>query len=106
MVLIAGLGTHLVVSLLYGMLFGAIVGPRMRGIAAIVAGLVYATVIWAVMTWWVMPAVNPVMVARVGALPVWWWWTLHAIYGVVLALTPAFLHAPAPRSDEERLAAA
>lgn len=85
-----GVITHLVVASGWGLLFGLVAGRQRSVGGALVAGIVYGTVVWAIMTWLIMPWINPTMSARVEVLPGWWWWTLHAIFGVVLASTPFF----------------
>lgn len=92
----AGLLIHFVVSGLLGAAFGMLIGwqpPGFRdqpvGDRALVSGLAYGVLVWAVMTWIVLPFVNPTMKLRVESFPVWWF-LLHMIYGSTLLLAPVF----------------
>lgn len=106
----AGLLSHMMMSVLFGILFGAAVGRDISVGGSFAAGLVYGIVIWAVMTWIVLPFANEVMLERVTLMP-WWWFGYHLIFGGMLLLTPPLVKAfaesrpsdrePAPRSEGE-----
>lgn len=83
----AGVFTHLVVSALWGVGF-AWMSRFVHALApAIFFGILYATGIWAVMTFGILPAINTTMYDRVMVNP-WWWFLLHWIYGAFLMFTP------------------
>jgi hypothetical protein len=86
-VLAAGLVFHLVISAFFGLLFAALtVRPKSTPVAFF-GGLAYGIGIWALMTFLVLPFVNPVMAQRV-ALMFTPWLLAHAVYGGLLVLTP------------------
>jgi len=83
-----GLIIHLVVSAFFGVVFALLTqtniaqrGPLIRG------GLVFAIVIWAIMTFLFLPAVNPTMSSRVALQPTGWF-IEHIVFGVVLSFLP------------------
>lgn len=47
--------------------------------------MLWSDVVWVVMTPGILPLLNPTMAARVAIEP-YWWWMLHIIYGVSLAI--------------------
>lgn len=100
-VVVAGVLTHLVVSAIYGMIFGLFVGRKTLVGSAFVSGLVYGVVIWAFMTWVILPLVNEVMLERVELQP-WWWFAYHLVYGGLLLLTPPLAEAMTPRAERHR----
>jgi len=82
-----GILTHLAVSMVLGVLFAA-VGPRRGGPAvALVSGLAFATLVWAVFTWVLLPLVDPVMYERVRLFPSAWF-LLHLLFGALLTPAP------------------
>jgi hypothetical protein len=81
-----GFLVHIAASVVWGILFAAIL-PRDASVgAALVAGLVYGLIVMLVMTYLVLPVVNPVMrEAVVGTTP---FVMEHLIYGASLAIVP------------------
>jgi hypothetical protein len=90
-VLIAGLATHLGTSAFGGVVFAALPSSRKSATVALLSGLVWGVVVWAILSIAVMPWLNPTMYAgTVGREPVWWF-VLHLIYGGMLAITPGLV---------------
>lgn len=89
--------THFGNSIAWGIVFGLLMSRPSRrpnvGVT-VVAGFIWGMVVWVVMTWLTLPGIDPTMAARVAVQPVWWWWVLHAIYGVVLGAALAVMGAP------------
>lgn len=92
---ILGLAVHMMVALVFGLVFASIVrGFRVHGVMALVAGIVFGLVVFAVMSLVVLPAVAdlfgggqpisdmPEMVGY-GSFAV-----EHALFGLVLGLWP------------------
>lgn len=79
-----GVATHFGNSIAWGIVFGLLMSRCRNPVLTLVAGFVWAMVVYLVMTWVALPWINQTMAARVAVQPVWWWWLLHAIYGVVL----------------------
>jgi hypothetical protein len=85
---VLGLIAHVVMSLLVGGIFGALISSdSSRGVIVGLA-LAYSILIWAAMTFLALPLINEVMLERVLLTPVWWF-VLHLIYGLVLGLVVA-----------------
>ena len=90
-VLVAGLATHLGTSGFGGVVFAALPSSRKSATVALLSGLVWGVVVWAILSIAVMPWLNPTMYAgTVGREPVWWF-VLHLIYGGMLAITPGLV---------------
>lgn len=90
-VLMAGLIMHMMASVIFGLIFAAIVGAAGPAMA-FGAGIVYGIVIWAGMTYIGLPIADPTMQARVVMMggP---WFVEHLIFGGMLFLTPLLAHA-------------
>lgn len=102
-VLIVGMVTHLGNSAFWGAIFAAL-PPRRKSVpAALVGGLVWGVVVWALMSFAVMPRLNPTMYARTVAMEGGWWYILHLIYGGMLVVTPGLMRRV---SDRRHTAAA
>lgn len=87
-VILVGMVTHLAVAAFWGFLFGLFIGGRNSVGGAILYGLIYGVVVWAVMSWIAQPIFNPDMQVRtVGAIP-GWWFIYHLVYGGLLCFTP------------------
>jgi hypothetical protein len=84
-----GLVLHLVVSAAWGVMFASAFRRDAAPGFALFAGLLYSVVVLVIMTFVVVPLVNPVLWARIpmisGA-----WLVAHMLYGVGLAALPAF----------------
>jgi hypothetical protein len=90
-VLIAGLATHLGTSAFGGVVFAALPSGRKSATVALLSGLIWGVVVWAILSIAVMPWLNPTMYSEiVGKEPVWWF-LLHLIYGGMLAVTPGLV---------------
>ncbi len=94
-VITAGLALHLIASMIFGLIFGVLVGRRMHAGVAFVWGLIYGIVVWALMTFIGLPSIDPTMRARVAMMPISWFIN-HLVFGGMLFLTPllsrAFAH--------------
>jgi hypothetical protein len=101
-VVLRGLFLHLAVAIAWGLGFAWSSSPRTRGGGALLMSLLYALGVLLVMTWLVLPAVNPTLNARLPILLVDWI-AAHALYGVALAMTPWLLRtlAAAPQPEDE-----
>lgn len=90
-VLIVGLVTHLGNSAFWGALFAALPPPRKSAFAALLGGLVWGVVVWAIMSFTVMPWLNPTMHAGTVRMGGGWWFIFHLIYGGMLVVTPGLV---------------
>jgi len=106
--LIGGFGTafvgwslHLGVAVLLGIIFAWLASNIRSKKAAAFAGVLFAIGVWAVMTFAVVPAADPVLRSRVAMwMGTWFWW--HLIFGAMLFMTPAFERSLAGRRSWER----
>jgi hypothetical protein len=90
-VLIVGLLTHLGTSALWGGIFAAL-SPRRKSVpVALVEGLFWGVVVWAVTSFAVMSWINPTMYAGTVEKDGVWWFILHLIYGAALVVTLGFV---------------
>jgi hypothetical protein len=85
---VLGLIAHVVMSLLLGGVFGALISSDSSRAAIVGLALAYSILVWASMTFLALPLINEVMLERVLLAPVWWF-VLHLIYGLVLGLVVA-----------------
>ena len=81
---------HLGFSILLGVLFALFVSRRTSTIAALFAGIAVGIAIWVAMDLYVLPFTNSTMAARVALMPLAYF-IAHLLYGVGLAMTPAFI---------------
>jgi hypothetical protein len=90
-----GAGIHMMNSMVLGVVFGALARlARLRGLLAVIAGMVFALVVMLVMEWAVQPATE----ALFGGAPFttqipetigWGTWTVsHLMFGAVVGLWP------------------
>jgi hypothetical protein len=108
---ITGLLTHFLWSAILGGIFGSLIN-RTTGLAeAIGGGLLFSVATWAVMTFAVLPWVNPTLSDRVALTP-YWWFAYHLVWGATLScaapLQRAFLrseHVPYPGFERTKKAA-
>ena len=84
-----GLATHLAVSMMLGIVFAALTRRDAPLLATLASGLFFSTLVWFVMTWIVLPLVDPVMYQRIRWTPEAWY-LLHLAWGSGLVLEPAF----------------
>ncbi len=87
-VALAGLVLHVIVSLVFGVIFAVLI---IRAAPAIGpswgSAILYGAVTWALMTFVVLPVVDPLMRSTVATMPLAWF-AAHILYGVGLAYTP------------------
>lgn len=91
-----GLIVHLVVSAILGIVFAFLVNPETSGGYAFFGGLVFALVIWAAMTYLILPGANPVLLSEVMRHPGAWAFS-WMVFGGVLAATPSLERATGPK---------
>lgn len=84
-----GLAIHLAVSAALGVPFAFLVGPDVHPMTATLAGIVYGLFAWLVLTFVVVPIVDPFMARAVGEVPIAWF-ASHVPYGGALALADQF----------------
>lgn len=84
--------THVAVSAFYGLIFGFLVSRATPLGIAFLYGVVYSTLIWAGMTYVVLPLVNLPM-QTYEALQPNWWFVSHFVFGSLLCLTPLLKNA-------------
>jgi uncharacterized membrane protein YagU involved in acid resistance len=94
-----GLAIHLAVSAALGVLFAMAVPRWTSTLLAFASGLVYGVLVWAILTWIVLPLFNPVMAERMQLWP-GAWFVHHLVFGGVLAVTPALERAAGPSHPE------
>jgi uncharacterized membrane protein YagU involved in acid resistance len=90
--LIVGLMGHMLNSVIFGLIFLAIVTAlHLRGVAAVVAGMMYGIVIYAVMYWLVLRnLLSGTSGSFLTANPEWSWVVGHLMFGAVLGLLFAY----------------
>lgn len=82
--LLAGLMLHMMMSVIFGIVFALLVRDRATGFGPlIVAGVIFIAVEWAVARFVVLPIVDAPLVATFGAIG---GMIAHAMYGAVLGL--------------------
>jgi len=95
--IILGVIIHLIVSALFGLLF-AFLTPRIISASSDFGlGIIYGVIIWAVMTFIILPIGNEVMRDRVALMP-FAWFVQHLVFGGSLALTPYFERLSSPEA--------
>ncbi|MBK7857172.1 MAG: hypothetical protein IPJ65_00855 [Archangiaceae bacterium] len=97
--IVIGVVLHLLVSAFFGTLFSMLVRrDTPRGIAAL-AGVAFSLGVFVLMTFVVMPVVNPVMSSRV-AMMIGTVLVMHVLYGVALGTTPILRRKFARRTEQ------
>jgi hypothetical protein len=98
-----GLVLHLAVAAAFGVLYAAIMASRRQDPLAEVAGaIVYGLLVWIVMTFAVLPLVDPFMRSRVTGFSTAWFGA-HVVYGATLGILPQVRRAlPQLRRGEAR----
>lgn len=85
--MLIALALHAVTSAAWGIAFASAVGRRPRGVTALALGLLAAEGIMIVMTFGVLPKVNPMMYTN-AMMSFGSWTTAHLAYGIGLAFAP------------------
>lgn len=80
-----GLVLHLAVSAAIGTLYAALVKPGMDPMPAVAGGIVFALGVWLVMTFLVLPLVDPPMRAAAPDMAMGWFGA-HVVYGAVVGV--------------------
>lgn len=88
-VVLVGGATHLAISCLFGALFGVTFGRLRSARIGVAVGVLYAVIVWALITFAVLPWANEVLLAHVAAIP-WWWLAYFLVFGALLGLSPSF----------------
>jgi hypothetical protein len=106
---VVGLSLHLLTGAFWGAIFGLIVSTgRLRGVAGLIAGIVYGLAVMVVMAFVGLPVIAAIFdggepISDMPRLAGWGTFTIeHAIYGAVLGLWP--LLKPSPRTATKRSA--
>lgn len=81
--ILTGLTIHLVVSSIYGLIFGLIALNLQKTLAVFAVGLLYGSLIWLAMTFAALPLFNPIMLERI-SLTFGWWFFYHLVFGATL----------------------
>lgn len=82
-----GLGLHMLVSIAFGVMFAMIVDRSTRVGPALLGGMAVGIAALAVMTFLVVPHVNPTLHARIPLVPGAWFFG-HVLFGLGLATAP------------------
>lgn len=80
---VLGIGTHLVVGAVFGVVFAALMRRVTSPGVQIAAGLAYGAIVFLVMTYLVLPWANPVMFSAIDA---GWFFLYHLAFGLTLPL--------------------
>ncbi len=80
-----GLVAHLALSAALGVLFAAIFHREVAPLAEVASAIVYALLAWVLLTFVVLPVVNPLMREAVPSLSMAWFGA-HVVYGGVLGV--------------------
>jgi len=96
---IVGLAGHMMNSIIFGLIFLAIaVALQLRGVAAVVVGMIYGIVVYAVMSWVVLRnLLSGTSGSFLSANPEWSWVLGHLMFGAVLGLL--FAYGPLRRQE-------
>jgi len=97
--LVVGLMGHMMNSIIFGLIFLAIaVALKLRGVAAVVVGMMYGIVVYAAMYWLVLRnLLSGTSGLFLSANPEWSWVLGHLMFGLVLGLL--FAYGPLSRSE-------
>jgi len=89
---VVGLMGHMMNSIIFGLIFLAIaVALKLRGIAAVVVGMMYGIVVYVAMYWLVLRnLLNGTSGSFLSANPEWSWIVAHLMFGGVLGLLFAY----------------
>lgn len=96
-VVLVGIVIHLAVSAGYGLVFG-LIAARIPAAGSFWAGIAYSVTIWVLMTYLVVPGLDPTMAQRVALVPAGWWFGYHLFYGATLTLASPFAQRFAQRA--------
>jgi hypothetical protein len=96
---IVGLAGHMMNSIIFGLIFLAIaVALQLRGVAAVVVGMMYGIVVYAVMYWVVLRnLLTGTSSSFLSANPEWSWVLGHLMFGAVLGIL--FAYGPLKRQE-------
>ncbi len=94
-VLLLGVVFHLFIGAVLGMAFGALTRKVTSWGASLAAGLAFGVVVWALMTWLVLPTLDAPLSAWARSVPVLWFLD-HLVFGLVLGLAPSLRKVPDP----------
>jgi hypothetical protein len=84
---VVGLLLHLLVSAFWAVLFSFTVRPDTPVAGSFTTGLIYGVVVWAIMTFTIVPWADPLLATRLADFGTSWF-GLHLLYGAGLAVTP------------------
>lgn len=86
---LVGIVLHMAVSMMFGVIFAAVLsaglGQRFGAAGTVVAGLVCGVVIWLVMEYAVLPAINSLMANNIkDMVGTWVFFVAHLMFGLIL----------------------
>jgi uncharacterized membrane protein YagU involved in acid resistance len=88
-VILAGLLTHYLLSVLFGVIFASLTKSEFTVFISFWEGIIYGVGIWSVMNYIVLPILNPTMNDRVALSPSSFFLE-HLVFGGLLLFTPKF----------------
>jgi len=88
--MLVGVLIQLALAIVIGIIFALFVSRETSTVAALFAGVVVGIAVWAAMDLFAMPQVNPTMAARIALMPLGYFFA-HVLFGVGLAMSPAFI---------------
>lgn len=88
--IMVGMALHMMVSIMWGIIFGLIAGRFGAG-SQFWFGMMYGAAVWLLMTFAVLPWLNPTMRDGVKHMP-GAWFVAHLVFGGMLFLTGVFAH--------------
>ncbi|MGH9467449.1 MAG: hypothetical protein ACRD1Y_08835 [Terriglobales bacterium] len=91
------LATGVILGIIYSWLALRIEAKK----TSLLAGVVYSIGVWAVMTFAILPGLDPILRTRLALLMgTWFWW--HLVYGAMLFMTPALRRGVAHRLEWQK----
>ena len=96
---IVGLMGHMMNSIIFGLIFlGIAVALKLRGVAAVLVGMIYGIVVYAIMYWVVLRnLLSGTSGSFLSSNPEWSWVLGHLMFGAVLGLL--FAYGPLSRGE-------
>jgi uncharacterized membrane protein YagU involved in acid resistance len=82
-----GVFMHLFTGAVLGMIFAVLVSPLETARQAFWEGVIFGVLVWLVMSYLILPLLNPTMAERVAVVS-GWWFLCHVAYGTLLYITP------------------
>lgn len=93
---IAGLSLHMVVAGVHGLVFAALLSPRVRPLWAVNAAILFSIASYWISFGWMIGQWAPMLAAR-ASRPAWF--GAHVLFGVMLGLYPDFARSLLPKPE-------